>query len=131
MIMSGWNATVANTLESKWLLFIISFLFFMPILYKLLYSIKKNTELCCSKEVVNLYNFLSLYLIFVWCGYPTIWLLHSGFNIVDINIECIIHTILDFFAKDLFGFILIYNHSLFEKNKSKILPFDEQKENIL
>jgi bacteriorhodopsin len=67
-----------------------------------------------SEKVKKLYNFLSAYTVFIWCGYPLIWLLYDGFYLIDINAESVMHSILDIFAKDMFGFILIYNHDLFE-----------------
>jgi bacteriorhodopsin len=69
-----------------------------------------------SEKVKKLYNFLSAYTVIIWCGYPLIWLLYDGFYLIDINTESIMHSVLDIFAKDLFGFILIYNHDLFESH---------------
>lgn len=113
MMWSGWSAVIATTKTIKWVFFAIGCFFYAPILSTLLGSLRQGVQKK-SIKVKKLYNFLSLYTVIVWNSYPILWVLHDGFHLIDLNTECIIHTCIDFFAKDLFGYILISNHDVFE-----------------
>ena len=113
MMWSGWSAAIAKTESVKWVMFGVSCLFFAPILSTLLGSLRKNVE-SRPIPIKKLYDFLSLYTVVIWSGYPIIWLLRDGFHLIDLNTECVMHTVIDMFAKDVFGYILISNHHIFE-----------------
>ena len=55
-------------------------------------------------------RFVILYTAVVWNGYAILWILHDGFGWVSLDTECVMHTVLDILAKDLFGVVLLYNH---------------------
>ena len=149
MMWAGWSAIIATTETIKWVFFGVSCLFFVPILSTLLGSLRKDVQKR-PVAVRKLYDLLSGYTVIVWNAYPLLWLLHEGFNLIDLNTECIIHTVIDFFAKDIFGYILISNHDVFEheditedqttpklledirypKNKNKHITFDLTRRDI-
>jgi bacteriorhodopsin len=120
MIVSGWFSTIASTNPAKWILFIISSLFYAPIVETLFSSIH-NPEETASSTLTSISNYLSMYTDFIWTGYPILWVLHDGFHLINLDTECIIHTILDIFAKDIFGFLLIYSH---KKLDEAVVPFE-------
>jgi hypothetical protein len=120
MIISGWMSTIASTNPAKWILFIISSLFYAPIVETLFSSIH-NPEETSSTTLTSISNYLSMYTAFIWTGYPILWVLHDGFHLINLDTECIIHTILDIFAKDIFGFLLIYSH---KKLDEAVAPFE-------
>jgi hypothetical protein len=41
---------------------------------------------------------------------------------VDLNVECIIHTVLDILAKDIFGFFLVWSHGALENDHIEASP---------
>jgi len=103
MIGAGWFATISTTTMSKWLLFILGCFFFYPIL---------DTVLGITPDPKNVRSdhnrFVVLYTAVVWNGYVLLWILHDGFGWVSLDTECIMHTVLDILAKDLFGVVLLY-----------------------
>ena len=107
MIGTGWFAAISTTITSKWVLFILGCIFFYPILDAVLGFTPdpKNRE---SNAGHN--RFVILYTAVVWNGYVILWILHDGFGWVSLDTECVIHTVLDILAKDLFGVVLLYNH---------------------
>lgn len=107
MIGAGWFATISTTNIAKWGLFILGCIFFYPILDAVLgfTPVLKNND---SNSGHN--RFVILYTAVVWNGYAILWILHDGFGWVSLDTECVMHTVLDILAKDLFGVVLLYNH---------------------
>lgn len=107
MIGAGWFATISTTVTSKWVLFILGCIFFYPILDAILgFTPDPN-----NRDTNPVHNrFVILYTALVWNGYVILWTLHDGFGWVSLDSECVIHTVLDILAKDLFGVVLLYNH---------------------
>jgi len=107
MIGSGWFASISTTNTSKWLFFILGCFFFYPILDTVL-GITPDPRNPNSQSGHN--RFVVLYTAVVWNGYVILWVLHDGFGWVSLDTECVMHTVLDILAKDLFGVVLLYNH---------------------
>lgn len=108
MIGAGWFATISTTITSKWVLFILGCIFFYPILDAVLGFTPEPK----NREINSGHNrFVILYTAVVWNGYVILWILHDGFEWVSLDTECVMHTVLDILAKDLFGVVLFYNHN--------------------
>lgn len=124
MIGSGWFATISTSVMSKWIFFILGCIFFYPILDAVL-GFTPDLNITNPNSITSHNRFVILYTAIVWNGYVILWILHDGFEWVSINTECVIHTILDILAKDLFGVILLYNHTDKENNDNKETKNDE------
>ena len=116
MIGTGWFATIATTSTAKWVLYILGCIFFYPILDVVLgFTPDPNNSTAGHNR------FIVIYTAVVWNGYAILWVLHDGFGWISLDSECIIHTILDILAKDLFGVVLLYNHG-----ENSIVPHTEE-----
>lgn len=109
MIGAGWFATISTSNMAKWVFFILGCIFFYPILDAIL-GFTPDSNINNPNSTSGHNRFVILYTAIVWNGYVILWLLHDGFYWVSIDTECVIHTVLDILAKDLFGVILLYNH---------------------
>jgi len=57
------------------------------------------------------YMMLAGLLTFVWMLYPICWALCEGGNVISSDSEAVFYGILDFLAKPVFSFLLLWRHS--------------------
>lgn len=129
MIACGWWGTIATTTAAKWIFFACGSGYYIPIVGTILGTLRTEIISQRSKDVIRLYNFLSVYTIFIWTGYPILWILHDGFHLINLDVECIIHTILDILAKGIFGAILVYSHTAFEVEEEPVVSITDRPTN--
>jgi len=111
MIACGWFASIAPTAKGKWTMYVLGCLAFAPIVITILTTMRESAKLL-GKRIEKIYNMLSVYMLIVWFAYPIVWILHDGTHAISIDTESILHTIIDVLAKDVFGFVLVYSHSV-------------------
>jgi len=129
MIITGWFAVTSSDVISKWIFFIVSFLFYVPIIETLIVSltINNNTNIDTTTNTpTNKNKIVAAYTLIIWTIYPIVWVLHDGFLIISFDTECILHTLIDILAKDLFGVILLYNHQI---NTASVYPLQPISQN--
>jgi len=128
MIMTGWIAELCED-QIKWIFFSVGMIVIFPI-YKFLfedfnYNVVKEFT---GEYIAKRYYWVGRYLIFIWLFYPVVWILNNvQFNIISNLTACISYTILDFFAKVIFVWWILYciNNSVYlkiENSPEEIIP---------
>jgi len=105
MIISGALGGLVTTGE-KYVFWAMGMLFFIPIIYDLLVSLKANAAKA-GEAAVSSFNTLALLTVVLWSAYPIVWILAEGEGTVSPDVEAILYVILDVTAKSGFGFLLL------------------------
>ncbi|KAF8520676.1 hypothetical protein JB92DRAFT_3111642 [Gautieria morchelliformis] len=94
---------------AKWGWYAFSCLFLLGIFYMLIWNGRQCAQARPS-SLSQLYTQLALYTIVLWLIYPIIFALGEGASCISSSAETIAYTILDIFAKAMFGLWLLARH---------------------
>jgi len=100
-----------STNQYRWGYFAISCLFFLIVLWGLFSPVARGARQVGGRHVGIFWTLTGL-LAFLWIGYPIIWGFCEGSDYATVSTEAICYGILDFFAKVVFGWIVIVNLDL-------------------
>eukprot|EP01024_Parvocaulis_polyphysoides_P001743 TRINITY_DN10498_c0_g1_i3.p1 TRINITY_DN10498_c0_g1~~TRINITY_DN10498_c0_g1_i3.p1 ORF type:complete len:214 (+),score=33.81 TRINITY_DN10498_c0_g1_i3:90-644(+) len=97
--------------ETKWFYFALSCILMFALLYGMVQPIYKKL---LWKNPLYLYGYaiLLIYLIVLWVGYPIVWGLGTGGNVIGVDIEIILMGILDILAKPMFAVGVLTVHEV-------------------
>lgn len=107
MVLGGFAAQMVYAPEQKWPMFIFSCAMFVIITVSLItnmQAIAKATD--CTVEAKT-FKFLSLWTLGLWAVYPVLFILDNA-KVLPLDIEAVIHCILDALAKGASRFTRFY-----------------------
>lgn len=113
MVGTGYVAEQASEPAQIWVMFCLSTAFFIGILWMLLAYMRKLSIENKGSIEERAFRFLAVWTTVLWCAYPLIFILFKS-SVIDRYVESIIHVVLDFFAKGLFGMILVGSREVLE-----------------
>merc|ERR1711998_3861 len=113
MIGSG---LIGGLIEStdRWAFFGFSMAAFLPILYFLCWLDGEGANMCGGftqagdRKKTTFRRAMNL-TVLSWIGYPVIWAVAEGSEVLNANGEAIAYTILDIVSKSVFGYILVFS----------------------
>jgi bacteriorhodopsin len=95
----------------RWGYYTISCLFFLIVLWGLVSPVARGARQVGGRHNSIFWTLTGL-LIFLWIGYPIVWGFCEGSDYATVSTEAICYGTLDFFAKVVFGWIVIVNLDL-------------------
>jgi len=72
--------------------------------------LSRNSNRHGLSTIRSSYTMLAGLLTFVWMLYPICWALCEGGNVISSDSEAVFYGILDFLAKPVFSFLLLWRH---------------------
>ena len=109
MIMTGlFGATSEGS--SKWGWYAMAWAGFLVIIYIFFTSGRKSVQ-NRTNDTKKLFNYLGIFTLILWLGYPIVWILGEGVRKFSVDGEIIAYAILDVLAKPVFGFWLLLSHA--------------------
>lgn len=109
MILTGWWAG-GTTGPGRWVLFIISLIAFVALLYLILTQLFVAAR-ARPRATSQIFTTLTWLTIVLWILYPVVWLIGTeGLRAVGQGWEVFLFLILDLLSKIGFGFLLLTNH---------------------
>jgi len=110
MILTGlWASAIGG--GSRWILFIISSIFFAIVLYFIWFaprSLSVEARETGGEGRPGLFNTLAIMLTVLWFLYPVVWIFGTeGTSVFSIGFEVFAYAVLDILAKIAFGFVLL------------------------
>jgi len=113
MIGSG---LIGGLIEGKerWAFFGFSMAAFLPIIYFLCYLDGRDFNICGfisggTDSRKTTYRRAMNLTVISWIGYPVIWAVAEGSEVLTANGEAIAYTILDIISKSIFGYLLVFS----------------------
>lgn len=98
MISTGFASQVSYAAAKKWPMFVFSCFFFGIIVVVLVQYLRATAKDSAGTVEAKAYRFLSIWTLSLWSVYPLLFILENV-NVLDGDVEAIIHCILDILAK--------------------------------
>lgn len=109
MIMTGLFAALSDG-GSKWGYYIMAWVAFIVIIYLFFTAGRKSVQ-NRTADTKKLFNYLGIFTLILWLGYPIVWILGEGVRKFSVDGEIIAYAVLDILAKPVFGFWLLLSHA--------------------
>ncbi|KAF2839142.1 family A G protein-coupled receptor-like protein [Patellaria atrata CBS 101060] len=108
MIVCGLVGALTRT-RYKWGYFAFGCAALMYILYQLVWEARRHAN-ALGRDVGRTFLICGSLLSFLWLLYPISWGLCEGGNYIAPDSEAVFYGVLDFFAKPIFGALLLWGH---------------------
>lgn len=106
MCLTGLAAALTTSSHlMRWFWYLLSTAFFLGVLYYLLVEWPADAE---ARGTGKIFSTLKLLTVFMWIGYPIVWLLgNEGLAVLGVGVTSWGYSILDIIAKYLFTILLV------------------------
>lgn len=108
MIVTGLVGALVVS-SYKWGYWVFGMIAFFLVVWNIVFVARKNAVLVGS-DVSRLYMIIAGLTVLLWTLYPVAWGLAEGGNYISSDSEAYFYGVLDFFAKPVFGFVLLFGH---------------------
>lgn len=108
MIVTGLIGALVVS-SYKWGYWTFGMIAFFLVVWNIVWVARKHAAVIGS-DVSRLYLMIAGITVILWTLYPIAWGLAEGGNVISSDGEAYFYGVLDFFAKPVFGFILLFGH---------------------